>query len=250
MDQGLLSGLGLEQKEILAYLGLLELGEGTVQDIAKKSNIKRPTAYLVLAALESKGFVNKTLRGKKTYYAPQHPQKLITEAELRLRELRETVPQLETLLQKGSGRPRITIYEGKERLDMAFDEMFVAKGENMYMGTLALSADTLPRTYRKLSYAELSSQFHIRELIDDSEQSRKYAAEVQKEFREIRFLPKEFLPFEVDIGIFGNKVLITSVKKEYFTVALESDEIHAAFQSIFSAIWNIAQKAPTKTVDQ
>ena len=53
-------------------------------------------------------------------------------------------------------------------------------------------------------------------------------------------IPKEFLPFEVDIGIFGNKVLITSLKKEYFTVSLQSAEISQAFRHMFEVMWIIS----------
>ena len=207
----------------------------------KPSSIKRPTAYLVLSSLESKGFVSRSVHGKKTYFLAQHPQKLITEAELRLKEVKEIVPQLESMLQKASGRPRIMIYEGKDELDRADDEIFVVKGEILFMGTLKLSKETFPRTFRKFEYANLSKDFNSRELVDESEESKQYAKEVSKPFREVRFIPKELLPFEVDICVFGNRTLITSVKKEYFTVAIESEEITRAFRTIFEVMWKSAK---------
>ena len=236
-----LKNLGLENKEIEAYLALLELGEASVLEIAKKSGVKRPTAYLVLNSLESKGFVSRAVRGKKTYFLPQHPKKLITEAELRLKELNEVVPQLESMLQKASGRPRIMIYEGKDALDRADDEIFVIKGEVLWMGTPKLSKNILPRTFKKFEYATLSKDFNTRELIDESEESRQYANEISRPFREVKFIPKEYLPFEVDLCIFGNRTLITSVKKEYFTVAIESEEISRAFRILFEAMWRLAK---------
>lgn len=236
-----LRNLGLENKEIEAYLALLKLGEATVLEISKRSGVKRPTTYLVLNSLESKGFVSRTVRSKKTYFLPQHPKKLITEAELRLKELNEIVPQLESVFQKASGRPRVMIYEGKEELDRANDEIFVVKGEVLFMGTLRLSKSAFPRTFRKFEYTTLSKEFNSRELIDDSEEGRQYAKEVSKPFREVKFIPKELLPFEVDMCIFGNRTLITSVKKEYFTVAIESDEISRAFRTIFEVMWKTAK---------
>src|SRR3989344_1804096 len=161
-----LNGVGLEDKEIQLYTSLLEAGETTVLELAKKSGVKRPAAYVLLPSLEAKGFVTKTVRGKKTFWIAQPPRKLISEAEFRLAELKEVVPQLESLLQKGSDKPRVIIYEGREALDRSYDD-----------------------------------------------------------FQRTRFIPKEFVPFQMDIGIFGNRTLISSIKKDYFTVSIESNEV-------------------------
>lgn len=236
-------GLGLKAKETDVYLALLELGEAKVGQIAEKSGVKRPTAYLVLQDLEKSGFVSRTSRGKKIFFSPQHPRKLVTEAEVRLKELKEVVPQLESLLQRGEGRPRVTIYEGKEKLDRAYDEAFSVRGEVLFMSSLGLSAEIFPRTFKKLNFYMISSpEFRVRELIDESEEGKAYAAQHRGSFREVKMIPKELLPFEVDIGIFGNKTLITSVKREYFTVSIESEEIAKSFRSIFEAMWRAAKE--------
>lgn len=236
-----LKDLGLEPKEISVYLALLELGEATVLSVANKSGVKRPTAYLVLRSLEEKGLVSRVLKGKKVSYYPQHPQKLITEAEMRLKELGEIVPQLESVFQKKGGKPRVMIYEGKDQLDRAYDEMFVVKGDVMYMSTITLSFEAFPRTFRKIEYANFGPDFGTRELVDESEEGRKYAGKVRGPYRQVKFIPKEMLPFDVDIGIFGNKALITQAKKEYFTVAIESEEISRAFRTIFNVMWRAAK---------
>ena len=237
-----LISLGLEPKEASIYIAILELGETTVADIAKKSGVKRPTAYVILRSLESKGFVSRLIKGKKTLFSPEHPRKLITEAEIRLKELNEILPQLESLFHTEEGRPRVMIYEGKEELDRAYDEWFVVKGELVYIGTLKLSSEIFSKTYNKLKYIAQSPEFSLRELIDDNDEGRKYAKEVSSSRRLVRFLPKEVLPFEADIGIFGNRVLITSVKKDYFTVSVESKEIAEAFRKIFDTLWGIAKE--------
>lgn len=237
-----LKNLGLEEKEAVIYLALLELGESSVLAIAKKSGIKRPTAYVILDSLEKKGFVSKVIKGKKTLFTPQHPRKLVTEAEIHLKELREVMPQMESLFRREEDRPRIMIYEGKDALDRAYDEAFITKGEIVWMGTLKLSQEAFPRTSSKIGYVKMSPEFKIRGLIDESEESRKYAEGIRGQYHLVRFIPKEFLPFEVDIGIFGNRALITSVKKEYFTISIESAEIAQAFRTIFEVMWQASKE--------
>ncbi|HEY4487102.1 MAG TPA: helix-turn-helix domain-containing protein [Candidatus Paceibacterota bacterium] len=240
--QSALKSLGLEEKEVSLYLSLLELGEATVLQTAKHAGIKRPTAYVVLENLEKNGFVSRFVRGGKMFFSPQHPQKLLTEAELRMKELKTAMPQFEALFHKKEGKPRVVMYEGKDRLDQAIDEAFVVKGETLFISTLSLSQEVFPRTFRKADYVSFSPEFYARELVDESESSREYAKRVGGPYREIRFIPKEHLPFEMDIGIFGNRTLITSVKKEFFTISIESAEITHAFRTIFNVMWNFVGK--------
>lgn len=236
-----LQDLGLTQKETNVYLALLELGEAPVGRISAKSSIKRPTAYVILRSLEEKGFASRVVKGKKIFFTPQHPKKLLTEAELRLKELKEVVPQLESLIRREEGRPRVMIFEGKEELDRAYDESFIIKGEVVYIGTLPLSMEAIPRTYRKMQYIQFTPEYRMRELINESEESREYASRVQGPYRQVRFIPKELLPFEVDVSVFGSRTLITSVKKEYFTISIESIEISRAFRTIFEVMWQAAK---------
>lgn len=232
--------LGLDDKESSVYLALLELGESPVARIADKAGVKRPTGYLVLGSLEKKGLINRIARGKKVLFAPQHPRKLETEAEFRLKEIREIVPRLESLFSNKEGRPRVSVCEGKETLDRAYDESLLAKGEVLFMSTLELSADVFPRTFRKYGYVSFSPDFRVRELVPDTAHSHAHAQRVSGPYYGVRFIAKEFLPFEADIGIFSERVLITSVKGEYFTVNIESKEINHAFRTLFEALWRIS----------
>ena len=60
----ILAQFGLQYKEDDVYLALLELGNASVGEIAVKANIKRTTVYDVLANLERKNLVGKTIKGK------------------------------------------------------------------------------------------------------------------------------------------------------------------------------------------
>ena len=237
-----LQNIGLEEKEIAVYTALLELGEATVLSAAKKSGIKRPTAYLVLNSLESKGLVSRVARGSRTFFTPQHPKKIVTEAELRLTELRQFVPQLEAMMVQKDHRPRVMMYEGKNALDKAYDEYFVAKGEILFMSNMDLVHEIFARTLQKFDYLSTSPEVSTRELADDSPTTTEYAKRVSGPNRQIRAMPKEFSPFATDIGIFGKTTLITSGKKEYFTVKIESEEIASAFRAMFEAMWQISKE--------
>jgi sugar-specific transcriptional regulator TrmB len=237
----ILKNLGLSDKEAEVYLASLTLGEATAGKIAEHAGVKRPTTYVVLDELESKGYITKALVAGVHYYYPEHPKKILAEAELRLADLKTALPQMESMLNKESGRPRVIIYGNKDDLDRAYDESFIATGEVLYMSTIRLSQSVFAKTFRKMDLAQLSENYRMRELVDESEEGIKYALSVQGEQREVRLIPKEFLPFEVDIGIFGRKVLVTSLNPDVFTVSMESAEINQAFRMMFNSLWQLAK---------
>ena len=240
-----LKALGLEPKEASIYIALLELGEATVLQVSKKARIKRPTAYVVLQSLEMKGFAARVLREKRTFYTPEHPEKLVIESELRTEELKKALPQFEALMKKETG-PRVMIYEGKEDVDRAYDDVFIQKGEMLVIRAIKVSKELFPGSFKKFEYKTFSPEYRAREILDNSDEARSYAEDIWKKhgktYRGIRFIPKEFLPIEGDIGIFGNNVVITSPGKKYFTARIDSEEIARAFRVIFEMAWQSAKE--------
>jgi len=234
---------GLKEKEIVTYLQLAESGQATPLELSKKTGIKRPTVYVILQALEQRGLVNKVIRERTTTYIAQHPKKLLIDAEEKLRELREIIPQLESFIANKKGGPRVSVFEGINTLDRVYYEAFSIKGEVLFMSTLKLSQKVFPQTFRALESATYSPTFRIRELVDESSEGREYAVKNNAPYRLIRLIPKKYLPFDVDIGIFGDRVLITSVQKEYFfTVSVESQDVSNAFRMLYEVVWSIAKK--------
>lgn len=94
-----LQGLGLNQKEALIYVSLLQLGKATAYKIAQKSGLKKPTVYVILEELRQKGLVLKIPYPKKQIYSAKHPQELIHEAEERLKRVNSALPELLALTQ-------------------------------------------------------------------------------------------------------------------------------------------------------
>lgn len=238
----ILKNIGLKNKESSVYLKLLELGEASPLELSRQTGLKRPTLYLVLQSLETKGFALKIAHERKTVFSAQHPKKLILDMEMKVKDFSSMLPQMEHLTRQGAVMPRTLVFEGMEALDRAYDKAFISKGEILFMSTLGLSKKLFPRTFRKLDYATLSAEFKVRELVDESIEGKDYAKKVTNQFRIVRYIPKKHLPFEADIGIFDNTVLITSTQKKYFTVGIESPEIARVFRTFFELMWNVSKK--------
>lgn len=125
-----LEKIGLSENEAKVYSSLLDLGNATVQQIAKKTRIPRPTIYVQLESLMRKGIVatfEKGSRGKKaatkTYFRAEDPiylKKIVEQEKSELNEkekvLRDVLPDLAKIFNFAGERPRVRFFEGVEGL--------------------------------------------------------------------------------------------------------------------------------------
>jgi sugar-specific transcriptional regulator TrmB len=72
-----LQNIGLSEMETAVYIAALELGEGTMQELAQKSQVKRATIYTFIEKLKKSGLILQTKRKKRTLYIAAHPNMLM-----------------------------------------------------------------------------------------------------------------------------------------------------------------------------
>ena len=81
--------LGLKKKEANAYLVLLELGYCSVQKIAQKLKLSRPTVYRILKILENKELISIIQKGKRNYFIAGSPDTLLNMLRIKKRKAEE-----------------------------------------------------------------------------------------------------------------------------------------------------------------
>jgi len=90
----LLLSAGFSENEAELYLALLQLSEGTVDEILKLANVRRPTAYSVMKGLVGKGLIAE-IPGKPTRFQMLSPnQTLGSFIDSRLKEIEQSYEKL------------------------------------------------------------------------------------------------------------------------------------------------------------
>ena len=120
--------LGLSEKEARVYLIVLKLGYSSVQNIAEKVKISRPTVYEIIKKLEKKELIVRSSEKNKKYFAAQSPDYLLGILKRQKKELEEKERELiriiallrsEYYLQN---KGEIKKYQGKSGIDVLFDD--------------------------------------------------------------------------------------------------------------------------------
>ena len=133
-----LKNLGLTDQEVRIYLASLELGAASVQKVATRANIKRPTAYVIAKTLIDKGFMGSFVDRSGIKLTAEAPEKLLTISKRRQEDLTNILPQLQALQATKTDKPQITYYEGKNAYFVIVEDSLTLKDTTVYMtGSLA-----------------------------------------------------------------------------------------------------------------
>jgi len=242
-----LHALGFSEKEATVYVALLELGHGTVTEIARKAGINRTTGYDILDSLANKGIVNVSGKEPKQEYVAEPPESVIEylkrEAETaqeRIHRAEALVPQLRSV-HATQNRPRVKFYEGEVGLKQVYEDTLTstesirafANVDDMHKGI----HNYFPEYYKRRAEKNIP----IRAIVPYTPLGRARGTYDEEEQREIAFVPPEKYYFSPEINIYDNKIMIASWR-EKLGVILESAEIADAMKKIFELAWTEAKR--------
>ena len=93
-ELNVLEELGLSPAEAKIYLSLIEIGSTLAGPIIKRTGLHRGTTYQILQRLKEKGLVSSIVKGKKQYFEPANPDRLMDSLKEREEKLHEILPSL------------------------------------------------------------------------------------------------------------------------------------------------------------
>ena len=239
--------LGLTSKEAKIYLSALELGYETVQNIAKKANINRPTAYVVLSSLQKKGIVSTFQKGKKKYFVAESPDKLINLLQKQRQDIKQKeqdfsklLPEFKALYNLSKEKPTVRFFEGKEGLQ-AMREEFLKTTDKKIEAFYCI--DDLQKVFTEKEnneFTERRTKKKIKTMAIYT--SIKGPIMRPRALGKRRFIPFNKFPVTADITIYNDKVAIASLKGKLSGVIIENKEIANTMRSLFYLAWQAAKK--------
>lgn len=234
--QETLSLFNLDEKESAVYLAALETGVATAREIAKKAGIQRTYFYDLSEKLLKLGLLQQISRGKKRYFQAAEPEKLLEIQEERLKELRNTLPELKALQNTQGQKPKVYFFEGRSGIDQVNEDTLKYKGECLAFTTPRFVSTAEEKLSSEYISKRKSLGIKVRVIGEVSPEMAKIKSRDKEELRETKMLPKDLFSSEVEIGMYGNKVFFTNYKDQ-FGMIVEDSEISKTLKKIFEIIW-------------
>jgi sugar-specific transcriptional regulator TrmB len=234
-----LEKIGLSQKEANLYMAALELGQANIQQISKKSGIKRTTAYDIIESLKKKGLVSQFIKGKKVLFLAADPRKLEDEVEEKKHVLKRIMPELLSMANAIDSKPKVKFFEGLEGIKEVYkDTLHYPDGELLaWVSPDAIKAFDVDFLNDYYLPKRIDKKIWVRAIAPEVEQMKGYKEVDEKSLRKTRLADEQLFPLRVEINLYGkNKIAIMSFD-EKFGMIIESQRIFETLQSIFEMNW-------------
>ena len=235
-----LQKLGFDEKESSIYLALLEIGEANIEQVAKKSGIKRTTVYHVIDSLKEKGYIEMSKVGKKTLYYALNPKKIGESLEDKKRLYEKIMPGLLSITNDIEKKPQIRYFEGKEGIREIYKDTLRHHDQEM----LAWTTEDILKHFD----VDWMWEYYVVERIKNKIWQRTIAPDIayfvkdlkghdEKHLRSMRLCSKEQFPMHVDVTLYGGRYVGIMSFKDGLGLIIESKGIYKTLKSIFEMNW-------------
>ncbi len=239
---------GLDEKEARVFLAALELGGESVLAIAKKAGINRVATYDALESLIKRGLISTFVKGKRTHYSATEPDRLEHLLELEKQEIvnKENVlgrlmPELKSLYNFSTKKPKVMYYEGKAGLK-TIQNSFLKSPDKMLR--LIFFYDILQNTFTKQemeAYRDKRNAAGIKVKSIAVVKDKDIIINEAHRSTDRVYINYDDFPMKSDITIYGDKIAFVSLN-ELFGIVIENEEIANTMKSFFDLALTIAKK--------
>lgn len=236
-----LKNLGLSEKEAAVYLALLQGGQATAYQLAKRSGLKKPTTYVILDELIERGAARKIMKGRGAIYGATDPVELFVDARTRFEQAERSLPQLRALAQSDKKVIAASYFEGMAGIQELYKHLLQKNAGKTCLGFFAHEKDTPKalRDYWPVLNAEMIKQkIKLRGITTEDATTKEYLEykKIPKEFLELKGLSPEIYSSNVSIEIYGDYTQIVS--HQYMQgLLIQNPDIASVLRQIFELVW-------------
>ncbi len=239
-----LKAYGLNEKQAKLYLACLGFELITIQDLAKKSGIKRTTIYSLLEELEKIGAINIVKQKKKTYIKAEAPEILLEDINQKRDKFIKNLPYFKEIKKEPAPNPKFVFYRGVEGFKNFWRDLLNSGEKEWLISTSGKEFLTFVSESYIVNWIIKEKKkrgIKSRQIIADSRYAREIVEKDKNENRESRIIDRKFPLPAIEI-IYGDKVAIISSNFENLLVVIDSEEVAKTHRSYFEIIWQFAGK--------
>jgi len=239
LSKQLLTALNLSEPQAAVYFAALELGQATMQELARKSGEKRTSVYNFIEELKSKGLVTEARRKKRRVYSAVDPEQLLEIEKTRLNELERTLPELKAIQNKTRTKPRVTFYEGIDQVLDVYTDQLKEKKPVYAFEDLEHMLSTMTNSFVEWWPKERARRnIPFKSILRDSAAARSFTKDNIKYLRQSKLM-KTGHDWRTEVNIYGDKVALMSFRSDPpFCVLIEDGDIAETLRTVWKELWD------------
>ncbi|MBP7133774.1 hypothetical protein KBA73_01010 [Patescibacteria group bacterium] len=246
----LLKTLGFTDSESKLYLVSLEMGEATVQDLAKKASISRVTAYAVIDSLMKSGLMSTIQKGKRRLFLAESPDRLASFMHARMRQMETTLHEVENsleelrLIQRGE-KPIVKLFTGEEGIRVWQQDIINSRPDELieFDGNFDAMLDVYPSDEHNLKFFDTVDRMNIKRRLIEYVYDGKVMPKGMSSKEQIAVIKPEAGEKKLfcSICVFSNRVSLSTLRGELIYIVIESQDVADTMRAMFDHAWKNVQ---------
>ncbi len=251
MDLQDLTRIGLTDGEVKLYQALLELGESTRTELAKKSGISPSKIYDVANRLLEKGIISSVKKSGVIHFSAANPSRLQDFLDQKRKEISKEeqlvshlLPKLLEQYKKTKEATDVEVFYGWEGMETVYSDIgkMLKKGGINYifgasMGKDYKRADVFFKKYqRRVEQAGYKIKIIFNEDVRGHKERTGYFEKSKR--HEVRYLYQETF---TELNFYDDTVLFVMLFAKPVVIRVRSKEAADSFKKFFASMWEQAK---------
>jgi sugar-specific transcriptional regulator TrmB len=228
---------GLSKKESAVYASLLDVGQQSLSDLHRNTQINRPALYEVLPRLKHKELVSQVKVKNRFQYVAESPKRLLAQYSKQVEADIKGLSELtETFASQDSSRPSVKYFEGNKGMEFVFDDVIYTLPVGGEFYRYSSRQDVRTKRFENTYYAKNRDKRKLERLVITS--SSKAKGKAPKLERAAKAIPENFDLFEDNISllIYGPKTAYIDYSSKTSFI-IESEKIARFQHKLFRLLW-------------
>lgn len=249
----ILQKIGLSDLETSCYTCLLQRSPMKASEIAKKLSVPKATILLALYQLSDKmGIVKRSKKNNSFLFLIEDVNDLIKylrakeeEISINRKEIEDSLPELRSLQNFETKKPKIYYFEGKDGIKQAFEHVLGEADEIIGYGSNEDDHKYLPELYPNYYKRRVQRKIPVKAIIPALPFNVRETIKKETEhLRKAHLIPKE-LNYPIQVNVYKNTTVFYSFE-ESFAIMIKSQPIADCLKKIFEMAFEQAETEDKK----
>lgn len=247
MHWDVLQQIGLNKNEAKIYEALLDLGEGSVSEIAAAGSVNRRNVYDTLNNLQRRALVSRVRGKRQKLFRAADPKKLMHLLQQQRQRISLILPALENMYREHIPHEQAFVSRGVEGIRNFWNYVLSQNEPAYFVGEKGAWHDPRIEEARKRYFTSAKRKnISLTGIFDHEMMKRDVAIYSQYNPDKIRFFPKDYST-NATFDICGNRVILFSMvgERNIANVTIYniiSKPLADSFRTWFQLLWNNAQQ--------
>jgi sugar-specific transcriptional regulator TrmB len=235
---------GLTENEAEVYLACLSMGATTAINIARNTEIKRPTVYNVIENLKKKGLVSIEVTGFKSKFVANDPSLLENILDSKRKKFTNLLPELEAMKNNQGESGLIRYYEGMGGVKTVYESMIRDIKPHEDYCVLGNVGELIPldrKFFDDFMARRAKLPINIRILVQRNVEGDNFKKYEKNLNAQVRYLP-EGTNLNTNLVIIPARMLIHELTNPIKGIIIENKRSIAMQKELFEIIWKVGEE--------